>query len=311
MTIGMAASGSWAGAGVLAGLRAVEAVGRGAIGGFVSLAVLTLDGQLLRAETQRNGTKGLFPDAPPEEILAAPLAALISSGPDRPIPLSQFVAAAPDVGMVTGHRFPQALNQDGQPLNAAILEAMRNGVAPQQAIDDLIDATPEFDAGFIALSSHGTFGFGNMPSVLRRSDHGFAHVTCDEIGASIAAMCNAIQPHKVIGLLTCEAALDAMRLRGSERRVIALKAGLLLSYGETPEIQVNAAGDAIRIAHPDAAELRDEMSFGMGDRVSVIQENRLIGWLGHEPFMVVRRRKIVTLDGKTSLQLPVLIWGGT
>lgn len=60
MTIGIAASGAWAGAGVLAGLRSVEMVGRGAIGGFVSLAVVTLDRRLVRAETQRGGDTGPF-----------------------------------------------------------------------------------------------------------------------------------------------------------------------------------------------------------------------------------------------------------
>ena len=56
MTIGIAASGPSAGAGIMVGLRAIEAIGRGAIGGFVSLAVLTLDGRLVRAETQKDGT---------------------------------------------------------------------------------------------------------------------------------------------------------------------------------------------------------------------------------------------------------------
>lgn len=310
MTIGIAASGAWAGAGILSGLRAVEAVGRGAIGGFVSLAALTADGRLLRADTQSGGAGGLFPVTPPETILKAPLAALISSGPNRPLPLSQFIAADPNVGLVTGHRFPQAVKLDGQPLNVAILEAMRAGIAPQQAIDDLIDAAPEFDAGFIAVSTNGAFGAGNMPSVLLRSDQGFAQSTCEETTARVAAIHNAIQPQKAISILATEAALDAMRIRGTVERTICLKAGRPLSYGPRAEIHVDASGNAITITHPDADGLRNEISFGMGDRVRVIQNGTLIGWLGHEPFMVVRRREIVTLDGKTSLQVPVLLWDG-
>lgn len=307
MTIGIAASGAWAGAGVLAGLRSVEMVGRGAIGGFVSLAVVTLDRRLVRAETQRGGTQGLFADAPPDDILTAPLAALISSGPDRPRPLSQFVAGDADVGLVTGHRFPQAIRQDGKPLNAAILDMMRNGTPPQRAIEGTIDNTPDFDAGFIAVSSNGAFGIGNMPSVLRRSDQGAVHRSCDDSGSDVAAIHNAIQPHKAVGLLACETVLDAMRLRGTARHSITLKAGLHLSYGAAPEIHVDSAGVAIGIAHPDAKDLQKEKSLGIGDRVCVKQDGRVIGWLAQEPFMVIRNNRIETLDGKTSLDVTVFV----
>lgn len=309
MTIGIAATGPWAGAGILAGLRAVEAVGRGSIGGFVSLAVLTQDQKLLRAETQTGGTKGLFAHDPPEQILRAPLAALISSGPDRPTPLSQFVAAAPEVGLVTGHRFPQALDGDQHPLNAKILEAMRSGTPPQQAIDDLIAVEPGFDAGFIALSRSGALGLGNMPSVLRRADLGSGIRSCEEIGASVATLHNAIQPNKAIALLSGEAALDAMRMLGTTQRTIKVAAGLYLSQAERPEIHVDDDYQAIRILHPDTQGLEGDSAFGMGDRVRVIKGGAPLGWLGHEPFMVVKDGRIVTLDGKVALHLPVLVRG--
>lgn len=306
MTIGIATTGAWAGAGVLAGLRSVEAVGRGAIGGFVSLAVLTAEGRLLRAETQNGGTKGLFPGDPPEEILQAPLAALISSGPDRPKPLSQFIAAKPRVGLVTGHRFPQALMRDGQPLNGAILRAMEQGCTAQQAVDELIAAEPEFDAGFIALSLGGAFGIGNMPLVLRRSDQGVAMRACETTSASAAALHNAIQPYKAIGLLAVEAALDAMQLRRTLQHDITLRAGLRLKRGEAPEVHIDADGQATAMTHPQANDLQEETSFGMGDRVRVVRHGMQLGWLGHEPFMVVKGGVVVSLDGKDSLQVPVL-----
>lgn len=307
MTIGIAASGPWAGAGILAGLRAVEAVGRGAIGGFVSLAALTSDGRLLRAETQRNGTEGLFPEAPPEEFLTAPLVGLISSGPDRPMPLSQFIAAAPGVGIVTGHRFPQALKSEGQPLNASILEAMGAGSTPQQAIDDLITSAPGFDAGFVALSADGTFGIGNMPSVSRRADQGFAIRQCETTSNQVASLHNAIQPFRAIGVLAVEAALDAMKAHRTVRHSITLGAGLRLEAGSAPEIHINPTGQASRLTHPQASNLQEEMSFGLGDRVRVIRQGKFFGWLGHEPFMVVKNGVVTTLDGKPTLDVPVLV----
>lgn len=292
---------------MLAGLRAVEAVGRGAIGGFVSLAVLTAEGRLLRVDTQNGGTKGLFPGDPPEEILQAPLAALISSGPDRPPPLSQFIAAKPGVGLVTGHRFPHVAMRDGQPLNGAILGAMEQGRTAQQAVDELIAAEPGFDAGFIALSVGGSFGIGSMPSVLRRKDQGVAMRTCKSTSASAAALHNAIQPYKAIGLLAVEAALDAMQLRRTVQHDITLQAGLRLKRGEAPEVHIDADGRATGMTHPQTNDLLEEMSFGMGDLVQVVQDGTQLGWLGHEPFMVVKRGVVVSLDGKDSLQVPVLV----
>ncbi|MEL6100012.1 MAG: hypothetical protein AAFS01_07515 [Pseudomonadota bacterium] len=307
MTIGIVASGPWAGAGVLAGLHAAEAVGRGAIGGFVSLAVLTLDGRLLRAETQNSGTKGLFPGDPPDEILQAPRAALISSGPDRPEPLSQFIAAKPGVGLVTGHRFPQALMRDGQPLNGTILSAMQEGRTAQQAVDELIADAPGFDAGFIALCVGGEIGIGNMPSVLCRADQGVAMRMCETTSASVAALHNAIQPQNAIGLLAVEAALDAIQLRQTVQYDIILGAGLRLKRGDAPEVHINEDGQATGMTHPRANDLYEEMSFGMGDRVRVVRKGTQHGWLGHEPFMVVKQGVVVSLDGQASLKVPVLV----
>jgi hypothetical protein len=199
---------------------------------------------------------------------------------------------------------------DGRPLNAAVLEAMRLGAEPQAAIDALIAKAPDFDAGFIAMSKSGAFGIGNMPSVLRRADQGAAEGTCDDMPAHVAALHNAIQPHRAIGILACEAALDAMRACGTARGSLILKSGLRISFGETPEIHVTADREAIRIAHPDANNLREGGSFGLGDRVRVVQDGRAIGWLGHEPFMVVRKHQVVSLDGKTALEVPVLLLAG-
>ncbi len=305
MTIGIAATGPWAGAGVLAGLRAVEAVGRGAIKGFVSLAVLTESQELLRAETQDGGTKGLFADQPPERILSAPYAALISSGPNRPTPLSQFVAAAPGVGLVTGHRFPHMVAKDGNPLNANVLASMGSGLSAQTAIDDVIAANPELDAGFVALSTKGEIGWGNMPSVLRRFDHGAATRNCEETGAVVTALHNAIYPHRAIALVASEVALDEMRLRDTTIRTITVSSGVELSLGERPEIHVDKASHATRILHPQAQVLAKETSVGMGDRVKVVQVGEILGWLGHEPFMVIRNGSIFTLDGQTEVELPV------
>jgi len=94
MTIGIVAHGPRAGLAIVRALRAIEAVGRGAIGGFVSFVSIASDGSVERAETQRGGTIGLFPNGETEgsaaSLMEAPTAGLMSSGPDRPEPLIPF-----------------------------------------------------------------------------------------------------------------------------------------------------------------------------------------------------------------------------
>ncbi len=63
MTIGIAAYGPNAGQAIIDALRAAEAVGHGAISGFVSMVVIGEDGELHRIETQRGGTQGLLEGA--------------------------------------------------------------------------------------------------------------------------------------------------------------------------------------------------------------------------------------------------------
>ena len=60
MTIGIAVTGPDAGLAAFEALRAVERVSRGAIGGFVSFVAIGAEGSLLRAQTQRGGTRTLF-----------------------------------------------------------------------------------------------------------------------------------------------------------------------------------------------------------------------------------------------------------
>ena len=155
MTIGIAAFGPKAGAGIIAGLGAVEKIGRGAIGGFVSLVVLTDDERLLRASVQVGGSEALFPEELPPEIAQAQCAGLISSGPNRPEPLSQFITAKIGVGIVTGHRMPHTEGKDKIALNSMVLAEMEAGKDPQTAIDYVLNLYPNADAGFLAVSVNG------------------------------------------------------------------------------------------------------------------------------------------------------------
>src|SRR6218665_763833 len=187
MTIAIAASGSRAGAAVRDAVLGAELLGRGAIGGFAVLALLSGDGQLHHCMTQRGGASCLdMPDA----WLAAPTAAAISSGPDRPEPLVQFLPGAAGIGLVTGHRHPSRPGGDGAALNAAVLALLGQGAAPQPAVASGLAANAEADAGLIAIDAQGVLGWGNSERVLRRSDLG--QFQRDDGSARVAILHNSI-----------------------------------------------------------------------------------------------------------------------
>ena len=149
MTFALGAFGPSAGLAAFRALRMVETVGSGSIGGFITYAAITEDGQVLRHEIQRGGTHTLFTEGetcgvePPERTATAIAAGLISSGPDRPDPLSQFVPADGAVGLVTGHRLPNQVGADGQPLNEAALASLHASMGAAEAVEAVMAANEE------------------------------------------------------------------------------------------------------------------------------------------------------------------------
>jgi len=182
MTIGIAVSGPRAGAAVRAAVLGAELLGRGAIGGFAVYAVLDGQGRLQCCAAQRGGIGAL--DLP-EAWLDARVAAAISSGPDRPEPLVQFLPGADGVGLVTGHRLPNRPGPEGVPLNQAVLARLARGQAPQQAVGAVLAAHAEADAGLIAVSAAGALGWANSARVARRADLGAAQRRNAEGGLAI------------------------------------------------------------------------------------------------------------------------------
>src|SRR5690606_22937806 len=128
MTIGIAAHGPNAGLAVMRALAAVEAVGRGAIGGFVSFVALTEKGGAEWRSVQSGGSAALFgagQHSMPSVLARARNAAVMSSGPNRPEPLCQFTPALEHVGLVTGHRMPNTIGVNGINLADEVLVLMR------------------------------------------------------------------------------------------------------------------------------------------------------------------------------------------
>ncbi len=252
MTIGIAAYGDQAGAAVYEAVLGAELLGRGAIGGFAVMAVLDAGGALQYRVTQRGGVTAL--DVP-VAWWQARVAALISSGPDRPEPLTQFLAGADDLGLVTGHRLPNLPGGEGVPLNRAALARLAQGEAPQAAVDAVLQAHAEWDAGLIAIDARGRLGMANSVRVRRRDDLGaFRRETPT---ASLGLLHNSIYARGDLAAQLGELAWARLHGRAGGPRYIALREPVPVATGCRDRVHVNADGAivALETANPCLAGL--------------------------------------------------------
>ena len=278
MTIGIAARGTAAGRAVLAGLAAVEAVGSGEIRGFgVFRAIAPAGGPdralpdlaLIDAETQDGGSAALVADLARRGLLqaaeAATVAAVISSGPDRPEPLIQFLAGS-TAGLVTGHRRPDRPGADDVAVNLAALRLLEAGIAPDRAVASVLDANPEVDAGLIAVTAEG-LGMAETDRVRRRMDRGSARlavrggaaeVAVGEVAVGeVAVLHNAIQPFEGLAALAAGAARMVLEAALPPLPSVRLVPGMAIETGSADGLWLAADGTVERIvsANPSLAGL--------------------------------------------------------
>jgi hypothetical protein len=306
MTIGIAAWGPGAGRAALVGLRAVEKIGRGAIGGYVSFVALTAAGGVLRAEVQRGGAAALFGadlEALPADIADAPLAGLMSSGPDRPEPLSRFTPAEAGVGLVTGHRMPNVPGAGGVAPNAAALALMAQGLGPRAALMQALAENEGADAGMIALAADGRLHVADSALVMRRGGSRRAAFGARATGARAAALCNAIHPLPAVAAVAAAAAHDAMQPPDAARRVIRIEAGAPLRLAAREGIEVDSEGRVVALLVCDRRFLTGEWSFGLGPAAPIV--GALGGSAVYEPFMTARDGRLASVDGQESLVVGV------
>lgn len=308
MTIGIAAYGPHAGLAILRALAAVEMIGRGSIGGFVSLVALRPTGAVIRAETQQGGSRGMFPsgiDSAPPELLTAQVAGLISSGPNRPEPLAQFTPALAGVGLVTGHRMPNTIGVSGSQINDEILALMGNGLSVEAAVKKVLSANPIADTGVIALSRDGDLFAADSDYVERRGDSGHAVVGSRKEGAVVGVLHNSIHPSRPIAALAAEVALDVMQPMDRIDGWITLRTGTPLTAGPANAVEITPAGGIDTIVVEDHRFLSGCWSVGLGYETPVMQEGDCVGIMLHEPYMVVRDGGVVTIDGERELRIPI------
>lgn len=293
MTIGIAAVGPGAASAILEALRTVETIGRGAIGGFVSLAAVD-NGRVERAEAQNGGALALFGNSPPDWLTSARCAVLMSSGPNRPDPLSQFTPGDPATGLVTGHRFPNAPDGRGRPLNLAVLQLMSQGLGPQAAVDRVAEENPQADAGLLAITPSGHIGMCDCAYLEQFADRGHAILTCPQ--GAVAVMHNAIAPHRGLALVAADVALTMLHAPATEPVQIVLRAGVPLRHGQHNAVEVDASGHVTGLTVTNPELLTGTKSFGMGYRAAVTGA-RAGYCLQYEPYMVSRDGILQSIDG--------------
>ncbi|MFO1350265.1 MAG: hypothetical protein U1F68_06125 [Gammaproteobacteria bacterium] len=312
MTIGIVAYGPNAGLAVFQALRAAERVAWGAIGGFASFAAISTTGGLLRAQTQRGGTTTLFVDGdrvgvdPPPLLAEARIAAVMASGPDRPEPLSQFVPGDPAVGLVSGHRLPNTAGREGMIINLDVLERMRRGASPRAAVDAVLDANPQADAGLIAVDLQGNVYARNSWRVIQRPDLGWAGRERDHPKAAVAVLHNAIQPAHALAPLAVEVALAVMTPAFPIDCWIVVEAGTRVVLGARDAVMVDAELRATQVITTDATLLdgrRDGAAIYLG--AVVRGADRILGITAREPYCVLENGIIRSLNGQPSLRVAV------
>jgi hypothetical protein len=298
MTIGIAVSGPQAGLAAFRALRAVEAVGRGAIGGFVSFVAIDGNGELVHAQTQRGGGGALFGGGrPPRNIAEAPMAALMSSGPDRPEPVSQFTPGDRHAGILTGHRFPNMPCAGGKPPNLIALERLRAGASAEAAIAETLVFDPTADAGLIAVDLNGNIALGNSAAVSLRDDIGEALKKDAASGLRAGVLHNSIFPHQALAALAVSAALDAVApcdRADCEASII----GVPLTPGDYRHLVLDGTGKPQLIAVTDNAFVDGHWEGSpvrRGDQVVV--DGVVIGHVTREVYCVARDRHVASGRG--------------
>lgn len=304
MTIGIGAMGPNAGLAVFRTLQLAERIGEGAIGGYAVFAAIDKEGRMHRAETQRGGTTTLFTRgektgvSPPDVIASAPFAAIMSSGPDRPAPLAQFLPADGQVGLVTGHRLPNGAGLDGSRLNDAVLAAMAEGMSATAALRRVLDANPQSDAGMIALGPGRGIDLLNSDRVARRPDLGSARLEGPD-GCAIAILHNAIWPVATLAPLLAETGLEWMVRSRDASGHVAVPACIPVVAGERDRLVVNKDGIADYVETTDARIVSGRHNCAaIYIGAEVVCADQTLGVTVEEPNVIVEDGRIVSLSGQ-------------
>jgi hypothetical protein len=176
-------------------------------------------------------------------------AAAISSGPDRPEPLTQFLPGLNGIGLVTGHRLPNSLDRDGRSVNHAVLTRLAAGDEPQKAVDGVLSQCPEIDAGLIAINSSGQIGIGNSERVRRRADGGCA--VRETQGSRVALLHNSIFSNQPLAERLVDLAWNYLTGEPTGIRLLFVRDTVPVQISVTDRVHVDETGTITCIESPN------------------------------------------------------------
>lgn len=155
--------------------------------------MLRAGGEPVSLDCQRGGLEAIRAGA--EQLVQtaqATVAAVITSGPDRPEPLSQFLAAG-RAGLVTGHRLPNLATVEGPSAGRAALALLAQGLSADEAVARVLRSNPDIDAGLIAVTPTD-LGLANSAHVEGRDDLGRALIMAEDRRYGFGLLHNSIAP---------------------------------------------------------------------------------------------------------------------
>jgi hypothetical protein len=265
---------------------------------------------LLRHQTQRGGSRTLFLDGestgvpPPAAVAEAIAAGVISSGPERPEPLSQFLAADAKAGLVTGPRLPNGPSVDGQPLNAEALAHMAGGLSAEEAVSAVIDRNPEADVGLIAVDLKGGVYFRNSARVSRRPDLGHARLEDPGAGAVVEVTHNAIRPGSAVAAIVAATALYTMTGRIEPDGWVTVPAGIPLELADEDAVHCGEDLVATRITTTDPVLVSGrQIGAAIYLYSTVYRGSQALGRTLFEPIVTVEDGKILEMSGQSALRM--------
>lgn len=303
MTIGIAAHGPNAGLAVIEGLMQAERTARGAIGGFVSFAAITSDGHLIRLETQSGGAAELWTQNDIAAAGKATTAVLMSSGPNRPAPLSQFTPGHPQLGLVTGHRFPNATGPRGKALNVQVLDLLARRVDLATALDLVVAANPAADAGLLAVSPRGDLHLANTAYVDSFPDIGRASLrSFKDDTVCCGVMHNAIKPCGGLALCVAETVMGVMEPTDVAFS-LELRQGQKVVIAAQNSIRSDGQDLVIGVSNPHFIAGRCDL--GLGPLAKVFDGAAEIGVALYEPYLTVVDGRLESIDGEQRLAIPI------
>lgn len=310
MTIGIGAFGPNAGLAVFRALRAAEKVGTGAIGGFATFAAITKDGRAVFSVTQRGGAATAFTEGettgvePWPDFAEARIAAVISSGPDRPGDLRTFIPVDPMAGLVTGHRIPPARGVNGKPMNADALARMQAGMSAADVAQAVVSDSPEADCGLICIDISGRIGVANTARVLRRPDVATVQRRDEETGAVVGVLHNAIRPHGAIAELAAATAIETMTADLAPKGFVTVSVGTPIGMGDENALFCDNSGKVLKVTTTDPSiGIRGELGAAIYLSSAVLLGDTIVGRTTFEPITTIENGRLVAFSGKDELRI--------